>query len=134
VLIYAKMRDLPGGTITASWIIAACVAVPELFAYLSNPWVLNLFAAGGGVIDKGQLFIANEAGPELVGTVGGKTTVTNQDQFTQGLIDANEMVVDAVMQVVRAVNNKSFDVYMDAQKVGKSVTTYQNNAARRYGV
>lgn len=92
------------------------------------------FAAGGGVIDKGQLFIANEAGPELVGTVGGKTTVTNQDQFTQGLIDANEMVVDAVMQVVRAVNNKNFDVYMDAQKVGKSVTTYQNNAARRYGV
>ena len=92
------------------------------------------FAAGGGVIDKGQLFIANEAGPELVGTVGGRTTVTNQDQFTQGLIDANEMVVDAVMQVVRAVNNKNFDVYMDAQKVGKSVTTYQNNAARRYGV
>lgn len=90
--------------------------------------------AGGGTVDKGQLFIANEAGPELIGNVGGKTTVTNQDQFTQGLIDANSMVVDAVLQVVKAVNNKNFDVYMDSQKVGKSVTNYQNNASRRYGV
>ena len=91
-------------------------------------------AASGGTFDKGQLFIANEAGPELVGNLGGKSTVTNQDQFTQGLIDANSYVVDAVLQVVKAVNNKNFDVYMDAQKVGKSVTNYQNNAARRYGV
>lgn len=90
--------------------------------------------ASGGTVDKGQLFIANEAGPELIGNVGGKTTVTNQDQFTQGLIDANSYVVDAVLQVVKAVNNKNFDVYMDSQKVGKSVTNYQNNASRRYGV
>ena len=91
------------------------------------------FAASGGTFDKGQLFIANEAGPELIGNVGGKSTVTNQEQFTQGLIDANAMVVEAVMQVVAAVNNKDFDVYMDSQKVGQSVTQYQNNMARRFG-
>ena len=90
--------------------------------------------ASGGVVDTGQLFIANEAGPELVGTVGGRTTVTNQDQFTQGLIDANAGVIAGLAQVVNAINNKDFDVWMDSQKVGKSVTQYQNNYARQYGV
>lgn len=90
--------------------------------------------ASGGFVDKGQLFIANEAGPELVGTIGGKTAVTNQDQFTQGLYEANAEVVAAVMEVVKAVNSKDFDVYMDAQKVGKSVTQYQSNQSRRLGM
>jgi hypothetical protein len=89
--------------------------------------------AAGGTINKGQLFIANEAGPELIGSLNGKTSVTNYDQFTQSVIDANSMVVEAVMQVVAAVNNKDLDVYMDSQKVGQSVTQYQNSIARRFG-
>jgi hypothetical protein len=93
----------------------------------------TLFKASGGTVDKGQLFIANEAGPELIGNLGGQSTVTNYDQFTQSVIDANSMVVDAVMQVVAAVNNKDLDVYMDSQKVGQSVTQYQNGMARRFG-
>lgn len=89
--------------------------------------------AAGGTVDKGQLFIANEAGPELIGNLNGKTSVTNYDQFTQSVIDANSIVVDAVMQVVSAINNKDLDVYMDSQKVGQSVTQYQNSMARRFG-
>ena len=90
-------------------------------------------AASGGTFNKGQLFIANEAGPELIGNLNGKSSVTNYDQFTQSVIDANSMVVAAVMEVVKAVNNKDLDVYMDSQKVGQSVTQYQNNMARRFG-
>lgn len=37
--------------------------------------------ASGGFPDKGQLFVANEAGPEMVGTMGGKTTVANRNQI-----------------------------------------------------
>lgn len=90
-------------------------------------------AASGGSFDKGQLFVANEAGPELIGNLGGKTTVTNQSQFAQGIEDASAGVIAAVMQVVAAVNNKDFDVYMDSKRVGQSVTQYQNSIARRLG-
>lgn len=43
------------------------------------------FMAKGGMVDKGQLFIAREAGPEMVGTVGGQTAVANNDQIVSGI-------------------------------------------------
>ena len=39
----------------------------------------------GGIVDAGQLFIAREAGPELVGTMGGNTAVANNDQIVAGI-------------------------------------------------
>lgn len=43
-------------------------------------------AANGGIFDfPGQLFIAREAGPELVGTMGGSTAVANNDQIVEGI-------------------------------------------------
>ena len=42
--------------------------------------------AQGGIFDgHGQLFIAQEAGPELVGTMGGSTAVANNDQIVAGI-------------------------------------------------
>jgi hypothetical protein len=41
--------------------------------------------AQGGWPELGQLFIANEAGPELVGTIGGSTAVANNDDIVQGI-------------------------------------------------
>lgn len=41
--------------------------------------------AGGGFVESGDLFIANEAGPELIGTIGGKTAVANNDQIVAGV-------------------------------------------------
>lgn len=42
-------------------------------------------AANGGTIETGQLFIANEAGPEMVGTIGNQTAVANNDQIVSGI-------------------------------------------------
>ena len=44
--------------------------------------------AKGGFPDKGQMFIANEAGPEMVGTLDGKTAVANNNQITAGIAAA----------------------------------------------
>lgn len=41
--------------------------------------------AMGGFVDSGQLFVAREAGPELVGTIGGQTAVANNDQIVSGI-------------------------------------------------
>lgn len=41
--------------------------------------------AFGGFVNTGELFIANEAGPELVGSIGNKTAVANNDQIVTGI-------------------------------------------------
>ena len=44
--------------------------------------------ATGGFVDKGQLFVANEAGAEMVGKMGNQTTVANNNQITEGIASA----------------------------------------------
>ena len=41
--------------------------------------------AQGGWPEVGELFISREAGPELVGTIGGSTAVANNDDIVQGI-------------------------------------------------
>lgn len=44
--------------------------------------------ASGGFPTTGQMFIAREAGPELVGNIGGKTAVANNAQIEAGIEEA----------------------------------------------
>lgn len=52
------------------------------------------FNALGGFVDQGQLFVAREAGAEMVGTIGGRTAVANNDQITEAISSA---VYDAIV-------------------------------------
>lgn len=68
--------------------------------------------ANGGFPTDGDLFIANEAGPELVGTMNGRTAVANNDQIVdgirEGVSDANsgvENLLSILIDVVRSQNN-----------------------------
>lgn len=49
--------------------------------------------ADGGFPSVGEIFVANEAGPEMVGTIGNRTAVANTDQIitgiSEGVSDAN---------------------------------------------
>ena len=49
---------------------------------------VSWYAKGGYGIPNGQLFIANEAGPELVGQMNGRNTVANQEQIIEGIRQA----------------------------------------------
>lgn len=55
-------------------------------------WKTGKFASGG-IVNEGQMFIAREAGPELVGNIGNRTAVMNNDQIVnsvaRGVADAN---------------------------------------------
>lgn len=70
------------------------------------------YYAEGGTPPTGQLFWANEAGPELVGQVGGRTTVTSQDQFTAGMEDimdnTNTVILQAAQALIQAIQSKDF--------------------------
>lgn len=45
--------------------------------------------AQGGFPDKGSMFIANERGPELVGNIGGRTAVANNDMIVTAIENAS---------------------------------------------
>lgn len=97
--------------------------------------------AGGGFVDEGQLFIAREAGAEMVGSLGGHTAVANNDQIVEGISagvsSANEDVVNAIFavaaQVIAAINEKDSNIYMDGARVTARVTATQNSQSRMYG-
>ena len=45
--------------------------------------------ANGGYPDTGSMFIANERGPELVGNIGGRTAVANNDMIVKAIENAS---------------------------------------------
>lgn len=53
--------------------------------------------AGGGTPGVGQMFVAREAGPELVGTIGGHTAVMNNDQIVSSVAAGVARAVASVM-------------------------------------
>ena len=94
--------------------------------------------ADGGFVGDGQLFVAREAGPEMVGMLGGHTAVANNDQIVEGISigveNANGPVISAIYQLIDAVKNGGYaDVYIDGDKVGAAVTNAQNRVNRMRG-
>lgn len=69
-----------------------------LFSSLDNQF------ADGGFPNMGQLFVAREAGPELVGTIGGRNAVANNGQIIAGI---QAGVTNAMNGVLRANSSGS---------------------------
>lgn len=82
--------------------------------------------AAGGFVSSGQLFVAREAGPELVGSIGGRTAVANNDQIVEAVSNGVYRAIAPLMQNMR---NGDPRVYLD----GKDITAAQNRRNRMYG-
>lgn len=87
--------------------------------------------ASGGFPTTGQLFIAREAGAEMVGTLGGRTAVANNDQIvagiTNGVATANGSVVNALYQVIAAIEGKDMSVNIGDRAIGEANARYDRN-------
>lgn len=87
-----------------------------------SPW----WYARGGFPNMGELFVANEAGPEMVGRMGNKNVVANNLQITEGIKAA---VVEGMMQVAMATKSDDSSVpYVINMRV---VTDDDETLARR---
>jgi hypothetical protein len=67
------------------------------YQYTPN-WAVQWYA-NGGFPNRGDMFIANENGPEMIGRMGSKNVVANNKQITDGIRAA---VVDGMMEVMMA--------------------------------
>ena len=61
--------------------------------------------AQGGWPDVGEIFISREAGPELVGTIGGSTAVANNDDIVQGIQGGVERANSEQNELIRQQNS-----------------------------
>ena len=79
--------------------------------------------ANGGFPDRGQMFIAREAGAEMVGSIGGRTAVANNDQIVEGIYQG----VLAAMQNSNNSNDNNVDVrvYLDGKQITAAVEKRQ---------
>ena len=86
--------------------------------------------ASGGFPSEGELFVAREAGPELVGSIGGRTAVANNDQIVQGIRAGVYEAVVSAMSLTGGGSDTPINIYMDGKQIAKSTTKYQNQFAR----
>lgn len=91
--------------------------------------------ATGGFPDHGELFIAREAGAEMVGAIGRKTAVANNDQIVDGIVGgvsvANEGVIAAIYALLNAVESKDMSVSIGDEVVGRANDRYQRSRGVR---
>lgn len=68
------------------------------------------FYAEGGQPPQGSLFWAGESGAELVGQVGGRTTVTTHDQFGESMSNimdnTNTVILQAAQALIQAIQSQ----------------------------
>ena len=83
------------------------------------------------------MFIAREDGPELVGQIGNRAAVANNDQIVDGIASANTGVINAVMaigaMITKAVNDKDTTVSLDGRQVSRRLYKYNQQTQREKG-
>lgn len=84
----------------------------------------------GGFPNKGQMFIANEAGPELIGNIGKKSAVANNDQIIEGI---RQGVAAGVSEAMPNQQKGPINVYIGNKKVYSGYGEYANTENNMYG-
>lgn len=121
------------------WISDAKASIASIFDFGSSttlPAVSNVVKpkfsnkvgkfASGGFVTSGDLFMAREAGPEFVGSIGGRTAVANNDQIVDAVSDG---VYRAIAPLMSGMQGGATHIYLD----GKEITAGQNRRNRMYG-
>ena len=83
--------------------------------------------AKGGFPNVGEMFIAREAGPEMVGRIGSRSAVANNEQIVEGI---SRGVYEAVVAAMKASGGngegQAVRVYLDSKEITSSVERRQH--------
>lgn len=106
------------------------------FSFSLPRFNLNWYA-NGGFPDMGEMFIARESGPELVGKMGNRSAVANNNQIIAGIrAGVFEAVVNA-FESMQGSSNRSQEIRIylegDAKKLFKMIRQEGNNYQKQTG-
>lgn len=92
--------------------------------------------AEGGFVDRGQMFIARESGAELVGNIGRKTAVANNDQITEGIATATYEAFSRAMAENRGSDDipSYYIINLDGSTIQRGVARQRKRQSDMYGV
>ena len=143
-----KVKDTVGKVVKGAAIGAGAIAAAGVVGNVvgkitggeggsAGNMLADFLYASGGFPDAGQMFIARERGPELVGTIGNRTAVANNNQIIGGIAEANEGVVNAVYAmanlIVTAIDRKDVDVSLDGQSMARALYNPMRQEEKRRG-
>ena len=117
-----KLPSFPSISLSVTWdknVGAVKKAVYEALGLDGWPKLKWNAYAMGGMPSMGEMFIAREAGPELVGRIGNHSTVMNNDQIVSA-------VSQGVYEAVRAASGsdnggQNINIYLDGKQIYASV-------------
>lgn len=90
--------------------------------------------AQGGFPSFGELFIAREAGPELVGTIGGRAAVANNEQIVAAVAQGVYEAVTAALRLnTRSEESRDLVLNIDGKTLARMQLERMNEEAQRLG-
>lgn len=106
----------------------------EIFGHsVSLPHFSVDWYANGGFPQTGQLFAARESGPELVGSIGNRTAVANNDQIVDAVSEGVFKAVVSAMDGKQQQGNGGDVVLMiDGEKIGRIIGEINAERNKRY--
>lgn len=87
--------------------------------------------ATGGFPEEGQMFIANEAGPELVGNIGGSTAVVNNAQIVESVSQGVANAVAGVLGSQKGTDKTATYLYINGSEFAKAVYSDMQTESQR---
>lgn len=87
--------------------------------------------ANGGFPRSGELFLAREAGAEMVGNIGGKTAVANNDQIERAIFNA---VLTAMSQAMANGSSQPIELNQKIELDGDVIYNNQQRVSARRGI
>ena len=131
------------GTILSALGISSSLALGFKLPKIGINWSKKTFAgfeisfpsgfytyAKGGFPDVGEMFIAREAGPELVGNIGSKSAVVNNDQIVESV---SAGVYQAVIAALGGNNGDGDNTQIVINLDGEKIYENQQKIARNRG-
>ena len=113
----------------ASTLGAAAIPIAVGIAAIGAAFAGLKFAgvfAQGGFPAQGQMFIAREAGPELVGTIGGRNAVVNNNQIVDSVSSG---VYRAVSSALKEGSNSVVQVFIGNEQLDEYIQRSQRRRA-----
>lgn len=112
------------------WIadVLKALSLPTNLPKLNVSWY-----EGGGFPEVGELFVAREAGPELVGNIGNRAAVANNDQIIAGIAQAAYQGVSNALKENKGNERQPVAVYIGNKKIYSGYGQYLNSESNMYG-
>jgi len=123
-----KMPHLTWTTTPATGLVKKAleaINLPTSVPKLNVEWY-----AQGGFPSMGEMFVAREAGPELVGSIGSRTAVANNDQIVTAVSEGVYRAVLAAMGQQGGSGEMNVYVYLDGRQITSAVEKTQAERGR----